>query len=52
MRMMMMIIIIIITHVECESKSDTRKYLSNIPGKKVIKEPQKTAILGTVHILR
>jgi hypothetical protein len=26
-----------------------RKYLSNIPGKQDIKEPQKTAILGTAH---
>ena len=29
-----------------------RKYLSNIPGKHEIKELQKTAILGTAHILR
>jgi hypothetical protein len=29
-----------------------RKYLSNIPGKYDIKEIQKTAILGTAHILR
>jgi len=28
------------------------KYLSNISGKQEIKEPQKTAILGTAHILR
>jgi hypothetical protein len=28
-----------------------RKYLSNIPGKNEIKELQKTAILGTAHIL-
>jgi hypothetical protein len=28
------------------------KYLSNIPGKHDIKELQKTAILGTAHILR
>ena len=28
-----------------------RKYLSNIPGKHEIKELQKTAILGTAHIL-
>jgi hypothetical protein len=32
------------------SKS-SRKNLSNIPGKHNIKELQKTAILGTVHIL-
>ena len=28
------------------------KYVSNIPGKHDIKELQKTAILGTAHILR
>jgi hypothetical protein len=28
-----------------------RKYLSNIPGKHEIKELQKTAILGTAHVL-
>jgi hypothetical protein len=39
MMMMMMIIIIIIN-------------MSNIPGKHEVKELQKTAILGTAHILR
>jgi hypothetical protein len=29
-----------------------RKYVSNIPGNHKIREPQKTAILGTAHILR
>jgi hypothetical protein len=29
-----------------------RKYLSNVPGKHEIKELQKTAILGTAHIIR
>ena len=29
-----------------------RKYVSNIPGKQEVKELQKTAILGTAHILR
>jgi hypothetical protein len=33
------------------SKS-VRKYLSSVPGKHDIKELQKTAILGTAHILR
>jgi len=28
-----------------------RKYVSNIPGKFEVKEHQKTAILGTAHIL-
>jgi len=51
--------------VECKSKDDTviigatgtfsksfRKYVSNVPGKHEVKELQKTAILGTAHILR
>ena len=29
-----------------------RKYVSNIPGKYEVKGLQKTAILGTAHILR
>ena len=29
-----------------------RKYVSNTPGKHEVKELQKTAILGTAHILR
>ena len=29
-----------------------RQFLSNIPGKHVIKELHKTAILGTAHVLR
>ena len=29
-----------------------RKYVSNISGKHEVKELQKTAILGTTHILR
>ena len=29
-----------------------RKYVSNIPGKHGVKKLQKTAILGTAHILR
>ena len=28
------------------------RYLSNVPGKHEIKEPQQTAILCTAHILR
>jgi len=28
-----------------------RKYVSNIPGRHELKELQKTAILGTAHIL-
>jgi len=29
-----------------------RKYVSNIPGKYEVKELQKTALLGTAHILQ
>ena len=29
-----------------------RKYVSNIPEKHGVKELQKTAILGTAHVLR
>jgi hypothetical protein len=29
-----------------------KKYMSNIPGNHEVKELQKTAILGTAHILR
>ena len=29
-----------------------RKYVSNIPGNHEVKELQKTAILGTAHIVR
>ena len=29
-----------------------RKYVNNIPGNHEVKELQKTAILGTTHILR
>ena len=52
-------------HVEGKNKGDTsnnrsdwdnfksfRKYVSNIPGNHELKELQKTAILGTAHILR
>ena len=29
-----------------------RKFVSNIPGNHEVKELQKTAVLGTAHILR
>jgi hypothetical protein len=54
----MMMIIIIITVIpviigapETISKS-FRKYANSIPGNHEVKELQKTAILGTAHILR
>jgi len=34
------------------NKTSFRKYVSNIPGNHEVKELQKTAILGTAHILR
>jgi heme/copper-type cytochrome/quinol oxidase subunit 2 len=58
MMMIMMIIIIIITIIiviigatGTISKS-FRKYVSNVPGNHEVRELQKTAILGTAHILR
>ena len=42
---------VIIGATETISKSFL-KYVSNIPGKHEVKELQKTAILGTAHILR
>jgi len=45
------IIIIIIGTTGTISKS-FRKYVRNIPRKHEVKELQKTAILGTAHILR
>ena len=38
-------------NVKTISKS-FRKYVSNVPGNHDVKELQKTAILGTAHILR
>ena len=43
--------VIIIGATGAISKS-FRKYVSNTPGKYEVKEQQKTAILGTAHILR
>ena len=45
------VIPVIIGATETISES-FRKYVSNIPGKHEVKELQKTAILGTAHILR
>ena len=54
--MMMMIIkakvIPVIIGVTGTISKSFRKYVSNIPGKHEVKELQKTAILGTAHILR
>jgi len=45
------VIPVIIGTTGTDSKS-FRKYVSNIPGKREVKELQKTAILSTAHILR
>jgi len=45
------VIPVIIGETGTISKS-LRKYVSNIPGKDEVKELQKTAILGTAHIIR
>jgi len=65
MMMMIIIIIIIINMWNVKTKvipviigatgtisKSFRKYVSNIPGNHEVKELQKTAILGTAHILR
>ena len=45
-------VIPIITGATGTISKSFRKCVSNIPGKHEVKEPQKTAILGTAHILR
>ena len=45
------VIPVIIGATEAISKT-FRKYVSNVPGNHEVKELQKTAILGTAHILR
>jgi hypothetical protein len=45
------VIPVIIGATGTTSKS-LRKYVSNIPGNHEVREVQKTAILGTAHILR
>jgi len=45
------VIPVIISATGTISKS-LRKYVSNIPGHHEVKEQQKTAILGTAHMLR
>jgi len=52
MMMMMIIIIIIITGATGTNSKSFRKYVSDIPRNHVVKELQKTAILGTAQILR
>jgi len=46
------VVIIIIIGATGTISESFRKYVSNIPGKHEVKELQKTAILGTAHILR
>jgi hypothetical protein len=47
-----LIIIIIIIIITGTISKCFRKYVSTIPGNHEVKELQKTAILGTAHILR
>jgi heme/copper-type cytochrome/quinol oxidase subunit 2 len=46
------VIIIIITVATGTILKSFRKYVGNIPGSHEVHELQKTAILGTAHILR
>ena len=54
MKMLMIIIIIIpvILGATGTISKSFRKYVSNITGNNIVKELQKTATLGTAHILR
>ena len=65
MMMMMLIVVIIIVIIIIKTKvipviigatgtisKSFRKYVRNIPGNHEVKELQRTAILGTAHILR
>jgi len=45
-------VIPIITGATGTISKSFRKYVSNIPGKHEVKELQKTATLGTAHILQ
>jgi hypothetical protein len=42
----------VITGVTGTISKSFRKHMGNIPGNHEVKELQKTAILGTAHILR
>jgi hypothetical protein len=44
-------VIPVITGATGTVSKSLRQYLNNVPGKHEIKELQKTAILGTAHIL-
>jgi len=45
-------VILVIKGVTGTISKSFRKYVNNIPGHHEVKELQKTAILGTAHILR
>ena len=45
-------VIPVITEATGTISKSLRKYVSNIPGSHEVRELQKTAILGTAHILR
>jgi hypothetical protein len=46
------VIPVILTQTTATISESLRQYLINIPGKHKVKEPHKTAILGTAHVLR
>jgi len=45
-------VIPVIIGVTATNSKSFKKYVNNIPGKHEVKELQKSAILGTAHILR
>jgi hypothetical protein len=45
-------VILVVTEATGTISKSFRKYMSTIPGNHEVKELQKTAILGTAHILR
>jgi len=45
-------VIAVITGATGTISKSFRKYMNNVPGKHEVKELQKTATLGTVHVLR
>jgi hypothetical protein len=45
-------VILVIVEATGNISKSFRKYVSTIPGNHEVKELQKTALLGTAHILR
>ena len=42
----------VIIEATCTVSKSFRKYINNITRNHEVKEPQKTAIMGTAHIIR